>query len=176
MPAATVGQEPSAKRQARADRMDEIMQTVGASMMGVTMSCARCHNHKFDPISIQDYYSMTAVFQDIEFGSRFPEFDQAHPRKKKAEKLWGQIAKNRSIIRSKTDVWEELEGTRKFTGSRLRRVLSLNFWSGYVGLDEVQVFGKPSENVNLASNPMAPVFILIQISISRRPVSDRKSD
>ena len=83
VPAATVGQEPSAKRQARADRMDEIMQTVGASMMGVTMSCARCHNHKFDPISIQDYYSMTAVFQDIEFGSRFPEFDQTHPRKRR---------------------------------------------------------------------------------------------
>ncbi|MEC7393807.1 MAG: DUF1549 domain-containing protein, partial [Verrucomicrobiota bacterium] len=52
VPAATVGQEPSAIRQARADRMDEIMQTVGASMLGVTMSCARCHNHKFDPISI----------------------------------------------------------------------------------------------------------------------------
>ena len=38
VPAATVGQEPSAIRQARADRMDEIMQTVGASLMGVTMS------------------------------------------------------------------------------------------------------------------------------------------
>ena len=37
---ATVGREPSAIRQARADRMDEIMQTVGASVMGVTMSCA----------------------------------------------------------------------------------------------------------------------------------------
>jgi hypothetical protein len=152
VPAATVGQEPSAKRQARADRMDEIMQTVGASMMGVTMSCARCHNHKFDPISIQDYYSMTAVFQDIEFGSRFPEFDQTHPRKKKAEKLWKQIAKNRSIIRSRTDVWEEDWGGYKevhwkpIEASALR----LNFWSGYVGLDEVQVFGKPSENENLA--------------------------
>ena len=54
--------------------MDEIMQTVGASMMGVTMSCARCHNHKFDPVSIQDYYSMTAVFEDIEFGVGIPNF------------------------------------------------------------------------------------------------------
>ena len=51
--------------------------------MGVTMSCARCHNHKFDPISIQDYYSMTAVFQDIEFGSRFPEFSTS--RKQSAQ-------------------------------------------------------------------------------------------
>ena len=71
VPAATVGQEPSAKRQARADRMDEIMQTVGASMMGVTMSCARCHNHKFDPISIQDYYSMTAVFKILNLAAAF---------------------------------------------------------------------------------------------------------
>ena len=35
--------------------------------MGMTIGCARCHNHKFDPISIQDYYALTAVFQDIEF-------------------------------------------------------------------------------------------------------------
>jgi Protein of unknown function (DUF1549) len=52
VPAATVGQEFTAIRQARADRMDEIMQTVGASMLGMTVSCARCHNHKFDPITI----------------------------------------------------------------------------------------------------------------------------
>ncbi|MEC9123517.1 MAG: DUF1549 domain-containing protein, partial [Verrucomicrobiota bacterium] len=113
VPAATVGQEASAIRQARADRMDEIMQTVGASLMGVTMSCARCHNHKFDPISIQDYYSMTAVFQDIEFGSRFPEFSKKHPRKQSAQGIWGDIASNRNKIRSKTKVWEEDWGAYK---------------------------------------------------------------
>ena len=152
VPAATVGQEPSAKRQARADRMDEIMQTVGASMMGVTMSCARCHNHKFDPISIQDYYSMSAVFEDIEFGSRFPEFDINHPRKKKAKNLWKQIAMNRSKIRSQTEVWEEDWGGYKEVHWKPVEVsaMRLNFWSGYVGLDEVEVFGKPSEDVNWA--------------------------
>ncbi len=152
VPAATVGQEPSAKRQARADRMDEIMQTVGASMMGVTMSCARCHNHKFDPISIQDYYSMSAVFEDIEFGSRFPEFDKNHPRKKKAKDLWKQIAMNRSKIRSQTEVWEEDWGGYKEVHWKPVEVsaMRLNFWSGYVGLDEVEVFGKPSEDVNWA--------------------------
>ena len=62
VPAATVGQEPTAIRQARADRLDEIMQTVGASMLGMTIGCARCHDHKFDPITIQDYYSLNAVF------------------------------------------------------------------------------------------------------------------
>jgi hypothetical protein len=152
VPAATVGQEPSAIRQARADRMDEIMQTVGASMLGVTMSCARCHNHKFDPISIQDYYSMTAVFQDIEFGSRFPEFSEEHPRKTKANEIWNDIARNRSKIRKKTTTWEEDWGGYKEVHWKPLEVvgLRLNFWSGYVGLDEVEIFGLPAENINLA--------------------------
>jgi hypothetical protein len=63
------------------------MQTVGASMMGVTIGCARCHNHKFDPISINDYYSMTAAFGDVEFGSRFPEYNKDHPRQKRADEI-----------------------------------------------------------------------------------------
>ena len=152
VPAATVGQEASAIRQARADRMDEIMQTVGASMLGVTMSCARCHNHKFDPISIQDYYSMTAVFQDIEFGSRFPEFSQTHPRKAKATEIWRGVAENRNKIRNKTPTWEEDWGGYKEIHWKPIEVvgLRLNFWSGYVGLDEVEIFGLPSENFNLA--------------------------
>ena len=153
VPAATVGQELSAIRQARADRMDEIMQTVGASMLGVTMSCARCHNHKFDPISIQDYYSMTAVFQDIEFGSRFPEFSEEHPRKTKANEIWKDIARNRNEIRKETTTWEEDWGGYKEVHWKPLEVvgLRLNFWSGYVGLDEVEIFGLPAENINLAN-------------------------
>ena len=116
---ATVGQEPAAIRQARADRMDEIIQTVGASLLGVTMSCARCHNHKFDPVSIQDYYSMTAVFQDIEFGSRFPEFSSDHPRKGKAQEIWKEIARNCSTLRNHNISWEEdWGGTKKSIGAR----------------------------------------------------------
>ena len=151
-PAATVGQEPSAIRQARADRMDEIMQTVGASLMGVTMSCARCHNHKFDPITIHDYYSMTAVFQDIEFGSRYPEFSKDHPRKQSAQGIWKGIAQNRNKIREKTKVWEEDWGAYKeIHWDPVEAVgLRINFWSGYAGLDEVEIFGLPGESVNLA--------------------------
>ena len=124
VPAATVGQEPSAIRQARADRMDEIMQTVGASLMGVTMSCARCHNHKFDPISIQDYYSMTAVFQDIEFGSRYPEFSKDHPRKQKAQGIWRETLLKTGTRSGKRPRFGRKTGeaTRKFTGNRSRQL------------------------------------------------------
>jgi cytochrome c553 len=152
VPAATVGQEPSAIRQARADRMDEVMQTVGASLIGVSIGCARCHNHKFDPLSIQDYYSMTAVFQDIEFGSRFPEFSKDHPRKEKSREIWKDISRNRYKIRAQRSTWEEDWGAYKELHWKpiMVKALRVSFKSGYVGLDELEIFGKPSEDLNLA--------------------------
>ncbi len=151
VPAATVGREPSAIRQARADRLDEIMQTVGASVMGVTVGCARCHNHKFDPITIQDYYSMTAVFQDVEFGSRSPEFDDDHPRRKRGKEIWKQIATSRKQLRQ-FGGWEE--NWRAFRELHFNPVttksIRIRFKDPSVGLDELEVFGPVGQSKNFA--------------------------
>ncbi|NAS11373.1 DUF1553 domain-containing protein [Flavobacteriaceae bacterium R33] len=40
-------------------------ETVGTSLLGLTMNCARCHDHKFDPISQKDYYKLTAFFNNV---------------------------------------------------------------------------------------------------------------
>ena len=151
VPAATVGREPAAIRQARADRMDEIMQTVGASVMGVTLNCARCHNHKFDPISIKDYYSLTGVFQDIEFGSRFPEYASDHPRKKRGQEIWGEIARHRRELR-KGGGWEENWGAFRelHFNPVTTRAVRIQFKSAYVGLDELEVLGPEGQGENLA--------------------------
>ena len=150
VPAATVGREPSAIRQARADRMDEIMQTVGASIMGVTMGCARCHNHKFDPITIKDYYSMTSVFQDVEFGSRFPEFSEDHPRRQRGKELWQGIAKNRRTVRE-TGGWEENWGAFRelHFNPVTTKAIRIRFKMANVGLDELEVFGPDEKDENL---------------------------
>lgn len=46
----------------RYDALDDMLSTVGNSMLGLTIGCARCHDHKFDPISTDDYYRMLATF------------------------------------------------------------------------------------------------------------------
>ncbi|MGZ0169878.1 MAG: PSD1 and planctomycete cytochrome C domain-containing protein [Planctomycetales bacterium] len=151
VPAATVGREPSAIRQARADRMDEIIQTVGASIMGVTMGCARCHNHKFDPITIKDYYSMTGVFQDVEFGGRFPEFSDDHPRRQRGQELWKEISKQRRILR-KVGGWEENWGAFRELHFKpvTTKAIRIRFKMANVSLDELEVFGPDEKDENLA--------------------------
>lgn len=149
VPAATVGREPSAIRQARADRMDEIMQTIGASVMGVTIGCARCHNHKFDPLTIRDYYAMTAVFQDIEFGSRHPEYSESHPLKQKGRELWKQIAAQRKTLRQ-FGGWEENWGAYRELHFQpvTTKAIRIRFKMPNVSLDELEVFS--IENMNVA--------------------------
>jgi hypothetical protein len=45
----------------RWDYVDDLLATLGRGVMGMTVNCARCHNHKFDPIAQKDYYSLAAA-------------------------------------------------------------------------------------------------------------------
>ncbi|TWU17223.1 Planctomycete cytochrome C [Novipirellula galeiformis] len=45
------------------DIIDEQLDTIGRSIMGLTIGCARCHTHKFDPISHHDYYGLAGIFK-----------------------------------------------------------------------------------------------------------------
>lgn len=47
---------------ARYDELDDIVGTTGVAFLGLSVGCARCHDHKFDPIPSQDYYRLAAVF------------------------------------------------------------------------------------------------------------------
>lgn len=69
----TVGQEQqSAAMRAvvRQDELEDIVSTVGQAFLGMTVHCARCHDHKFDPITQRDYYSLAAVFAGVRRGDR----------------------------------------------------------------------------------------------------------
>jgi len=173
VPVATVGQEAAARRQARADRMDEILQTIGASVLGVTIGCARCHNHKFDPISIRDYYALTAVFQDVEFGSRLPEYAAEHPRRTAARKLRTLIDAQRAVLR-KSGPW--IEDWHNFEEFHFRpvetREVRVKFTRAYVRVDELEVFGPEQPNKNLVHrSPGVQVRSLQKLDNARGPIA-----
>ena len=50
--------------------LDDVTNSVGVSFLGQGLRCARCHDHKFDPIPTKDYYSVQAVFAPVQFAER----------------------------------------------------------------------------------------------------------
>lgn len=170
VPVATVGQEPTARRQARADRMDEIVQTIGASALGLTVGCARCHNHKFDPITIRDYYCLTAVFQDVEFGARIPELPDEHRRSSVTEQLNAEVQAVREKL-METGPWlEDWTGYQElhFPAVEASAVRITFAETENIRLDELEILSsdKARDNVALAAN----VRCTPDISIPRFPV------
>ncbi|WP_145221519.1 DUF1553 domain-containing protein [Gimesia alba] len=54
----------------RQNELDDMINTTGTAFLGLTLGCARCHNHKFDPITQTDYYSMQAIFAGVKHGDK----------------------------------------------------------------------------------------------------------
>ncbi|MCE9611842.1 MAG: DUF1553 domain-containing protein [Chthoniobacter sp.] len=54
----------------REDELEDLLGVVGQTFLGLTVNCARCHAHKFDPIPHEDYYRMKAVFEGVKHGER----------------------------------------------------------------------------------------------------------
>ena len=57
--------EPADMKQAEADAADDLVATTGQAFLGLTFDCARCHDHKFDPIPQKDYYRLVSFFHNI---------------------------------------------------------------------------------------------------------------
>lgn len=57
--------EPADPMVDRYDQLDDVLGVTGATFLGVTIRCARCHDHKFEPFSQKDYYRLLAVFEPL---------------------------------------------------------------------------------------------------------------
>jgi Ni/Co efflux regulator RcnB len=51
------------KPQLQMDTIDQQLELIGRGMLGLTLGCSRCHDHKFDPITLQDYYGMAGILK-----------------------------------------------------------------------------------------------------------------
>lgn len=60
------------------DIIDEQVETMGRAFMGLTLGCARCHDHKFDPISTEDYYALAGIFKSTKTMEHFTKIARWH--------------------------------------------------------------------------------------------------
>ncbi|HTE18165.1 MAG TPA: DUF1549 domain-containing protein, partial [Armatimonadota bacterium] len=76
----------------REDELEDMVGVVGQSFLGLTVHCARCHDHKFDPIPQRDYYRLQAALADVRPGDRaLPAAPDAARRQADVERLSAQV-------------------------------------------------------------------------------------
>ncbi|HLJ17487.1 MAG TPA: PSD1 and planctomycete cytochrome C domain-containing protein [Bryobacteraceae bacterium] len=98
--------------QLRYDRLTDMADTTASAFLGLSMGCARCHDHKFDPISQKDYYRFRAIFAGSE-PREIPAVD--------AEKVviwWKSMNKQMAVDQLKAEVKRLDQQVQKRTGKR----------------------------------------------------------
>ncbi len=111
-------QDPAQAAQIRANTIDEMIGAASQAFLGLTVGCARCHDHKFDPITQQDYYGLYATFAGVRHGAvpletpdhkaaRQARLQPLNRRKSEAEKARNEL--ERRVLARANERIEEFE-------------------------------------------------------------------
>ena len=85
----------------RHDYLDDVLATIGRGVLGMTVHCARCHDHKFDPILQKDYYSLQAsIFGYVETDWPLLDRDEAVAYRRATADVDAKVAELRGEIRA----------------------------------------------------------------------------
>jgi hypothetical protein len=79
-----IGKDEESKLKARQDELNDMIAGTGGAFLGLTLHCARCHDHKFDPVTQSDYYAMQAIFAGVRHGERALAVSDWDERQKEA--------------------------------------------------------------------------------------------
>jgi len=87
------GRDEESIRLARQDQLNDMVANAGSTFLGLTIHCARCHDHKFDPIPQRDYYAMTALFAGTRHGERPLRTPDDEARQREASQLRSKLSR-----------------------------------------------------------------------------------
>ena len=162
--------------QKRANELDDMVSTTSTAFLGLTVGCARCHDHKFDPILQKDYYRLQAVFAGVRHGEReWCTTAERQAYEKQADPIRSQIAeaeKQFESLKSRLSSRLGPEGIKDFEAQfkpavrpdlnedwftpQPARFIRMTIHEVAPGgrpepcVDEFEVFGPESPTVNLA--------------------------
>src|SRR5690606_31597101 len=88
----------------RADVLDDMVNTTGTAFLGLTLGCARCHTHKFDPITHTEYHSLVAMVAGVRHG------EKAIPLEPEIQAKLDQVRESIAGLRAKLKPFEVGQG------------------------------------------------------------------
>lgn len=87
------------------DIIDEQVSTIGSALLGLTLGCARCHDHKFDPISTRDYYALAGIFKSTRTMDSFKIIAKWHENEiATSEQVAAKVAHDERVAKKKAEI------------------------------------------------------------------------
>jgi hypothetical protein len=159
-------------RQQRADDLDDMINAVGSAFLGLSVQCARCHDHKFDAIAQRDYYGLKALLAGVEHADRDVPAPDVERRRIERAAVEAELARLDADLDADEPLAQPVASTaaRPMVNSRRNverfaptpaRFVRFTIWATNNGiepcLDELEVWtpGPAPRNVALGARPDA---------------------